>query len=364
MTLILEYYIFTTNDCNLNCAYCSILLNMENGFFPKEPSYSLTELNEFINVTQIRYNDDIADIIFFGGEPTLNYHFIQDVIKSQKTLSNVPYKFHYMLHTNGLLLQEISDEILDTLDSIMLSVNYDKIPHNGLNVGYFSNITAAIRCIRKKKSLPIVGRFTITEKTSVYSEIALLNPFFDALYWQIENKYLFDNYDKFYASYTYEIDLAFNMWVNYLKKGILIKLIPFMAASYFLMHEQKVDDFCCGYNKSMLYIQTNGQCYTCAEDMTTTQNLIGTINETIQFEDFGIKDTLCYNCPYLRMCLGRCGRMHKEFKPEHILEYCKLNRFLFDLIKKNIAKILYYCKKSNLSLELSDSIFHYTEYTS
>ena len=121
-----------------------------------------------------------------------------------------------IIHHNFICVSYLFSFVLDALDSIMLSINYDKIPHNGLNVGYFSNITAAIRYIRKKKNLPIVARFTITEKTSVYSKIALLNPFFDALYWQIENKYLFDNYDKFYASYTYEIDLAFNMWVNYL----------------------------------------------------------------------------------------------------------------------------------------------------
>lgn len=359
----MEYYIFVSNDCNLNCSYCSVLLKMENSTIPKEPMYSLDTLNRFIDSTQRQYNDNTADIVFFGGEPTLNYSFIQELISSQNLQGNLPYKYHYMLHTNGLLLNDIPEDILNHLNSIMLSINYDKVPRLRLDNSYFQSIVDSVHTIKQRHSIPVVARLTITEETSLYSEIALFNPFFDAIYWQLENKYFFNNFALFYASYKYELSLTFNTWLNYLKKGVVLRLIPFMAATYFSMNNHSTDAFCCGYNNSMIYVQTNGHCYTCAEDMTTNKNLIGEIVGGIKFESFGPKDTICKSCPYLQMCIGRCGRMHREFSNDHVQKYCKLNRLLFDLIYEHLNEIQQCCKDYGIAISLDDPIYHYTEYT-
>ena len=359
----MEYYIFASNDCNLNCSYCSVLLNTETGNMPKEPIYSFEQLNRFIQNTQNKYNDPIADIVFFGGEPTLNYNFIEKLISFQSSIICTSFKYHYMLHTNGLLLDKIPDSILNKLDSIMLSINYEKVPHFNLDNGYFKLIIDSVRIIKQRKPLPIVARLTITEKTSLYTEIALLNPFFDAIYWQIENKYMFNDFNSFYSAYTYELSVTFNMWFEYLKRGVLLQLIPFISSAFNLTHEHKENSFCCGYNCSMIYIQTNGTCYTCAEDMTSNKNLIGNINEGFIFDSFDLNDTRCKFCDYLSLCMGRCGRMHKEFCDKHIIEYCKLNKVLFDMIKENINEIQKYCKKHNIKLDLNNPVYHYTEYT-
>lgn len=253
--------------------------------------------------------------------------------------------------------------MLDRLHSVMVSINYDKIPHSRLNDGYFYVIEHAVHSIKKRKKIPVVGRFTITEDTSLYSEVVLFNAFFDAIYWQIENKYNFTNFSLFYESYKYELELVFELWLNYLSKGVLIRLIPFMAAAYFSDTMQTTDTFCCGYNNSMVYIQTNGLCYTCAEDMTTEKNLIGNIYSELKFDHFCIKDTKCTSCKYLHMCLGRCGRMHKEFSDSHRKEYCSLNQILFDLIMNHYGKIQDYCRNYNISFDLANPIYHYTEYT-
>lgn len=359
----MEYYIFVSNDCNLNCSYCSVLLNLETESMPKEPVYSFEQLNLFIQATQNKYEDPVADIIFFGGEPTLNFDFIEDLILSQSSNTNLSYEYHYMLHTNGLLLNKIPDSILNNLDSIMLSINYEKVPHLNLNNGYFKLIIDSVHSIKQRKPLPIVARLTITEETSLYTEIALLNPFFDAIYWQIENKYMFNNFNSFYSTYAYELSIVFDMWFEYLKKGVLLQLIPFISSVFNLTNEHETNIFCCGYNHSMIYIQTNGACYTCAEDMTTNKNLIGNINEGVNFDSFTISNTVCRSCDYLSLCIGRCGRMHKEFCDKHISEYCKLNKVLFDIIRENINEIEKHCEKHNIKFDLNDPVYHYTEYT-
>lgn len=144
---------FISNDCNLNCSYCSILLKKGKGNIPQEPAFSVAELNNFIDKTQRKYNDKSADIVFFGGEPTLNYPFIEKIISSQDSKFEKPYEYHYMLHTNGLLLGEIPDNILKHLDSIMLSINYDKIPRLKLNEGYFKTIINSVRIVKQRKSI-------------------------------------------------------------------------------------------------------------------------------------------------------------------------------------------------------------------
>lgn len=330
---------------------------------PTTPRYSFEELNNFICRTQKSLSDKVADIVLFGGEPTLDYSFIEDLIASQSLLGNCGFEFHYMLHTNGLLLQDIPDNILNKLDSIMLSINYEKVPSTHLDNSYFQIIVDSVHSIKQRQNIPIVARLTITEETSLYSEIALFNPFFDAIYWQIENKYAFSDFAKFYSTYKFELTLVFDMWLRYIKQGILIKLIPFIAATNFSIYKQDPTGFCCGYNKSMVYIQTDGHCYTCAEDMTTSKNLIGQLDGEMQFEHFGLENTICHDCLYRQVCKGRCGRMHREFSMSHVQEYCKLNQVMFKLIENHCDEVLNYCRMYNLQFTLDDPIYHYTEYT-
>jgi len=359
----MEYYIFATNECNLKCKYCSVLLKTLENNIPAEPVYSLEALNAFINETQNKLNDPHAELVFFGGEPTLNYTFIRDVIESQIFHQETLFTYTYVLHTNGLELGNIPEDILNYLSAIMLSINYDKIPHNQLHEGYFRIVVDAIMSIRRRKQIPIIGRLTVTEETSLFSEIALLNGFFDAVYWQIESCYNFKNFDEFYKSYKYEITLVFDYWLKYLERGFLLNYIPFIASACFANERKIPNDFCCGYNRSILYVQTNGDCYTCAEDMTTKRNLVGSITSGFQFDNFGFTNTKCRGCNYIHMCKGRCGRMHREFTSVHIDEYCALNRIMFDLILDNLLEINTFVRKWGLSITMDDPIFHYTEYT-
>ncbi len=200
----MEYYVFVSNDCNLNCSYCSILVKSVEIGLPNKPAYTVEKLYSLIYRHQKINNDQIAHIIFFGGEPTLNMDFIEKIILFSK---NHKYEFEirFMLHTNGLLLEDLSELILQNLDAIMLSINHLKIPKFNLYEGYFKKIVDGISFIKQKKKIPLIGRFTVTENASLYTLLMQLHPFFDYLYWQIENCYQFNDYQKFYHSYKFEM---------------------------------------------------------------------------------------------------------------------------------------------------------------
>ena len=360
--MTLEYYIFVSNNCNLNCSYCSILVEAKKRHVPEYPQYSIKELFGFIVEQQKNRCDKTVDILFFGGEPTLNFDFIADVIQYSRTI-NVDYKFNFVLHTNGLLVDKLPNKILYYLSAIILSVNYLEIPKFNLANSYFQKIVDNIKIIKNRKALPIIGRFTITEKSSVYTLVMQLHSFFDYIYWQIENCYSFSDYKNFYQVYSYEISLLLEIWMSYLDRGIKLNLIPFLSCVNFLVNDINQTGFSCGYNESMLYIQTDGLCYSCAEDFLSKKNLIGNLSDGICFDNFSLQNTICNACYYRKICQGRCGRMHREFSSEHINEYCQLNRYHFDFIAEKINEISSLTMRYNYDFDFGKHILTYTEYT-
>ena len=153
----MEYFIYMTNDCNLKCEYCSVLLDCKENNLPIKPTYSNDDLIAFIKQTQMLTGDDEISIYFFGGEPSLEYEDIEKLIDiAKEELSNFSLKF--VLHTNGLRLEILPDIILNELPLIMFSINYEKIPHHILNPSYFSTIIDNAFSIKTRRNIPIIAR--------------------------------------------------------------------------------------------------------------------------------------------------------------------------------------------------------------
>ena len=247
----------------------------------------------------------------------------------------------------------------------MFSVNYEKIPKYDLANSYFSTIIDNAITTKQRRNVPMIARLTITEETSLYTEILQVSHFFDLVYWQIENCSQFNNFSVFYATYTFEIERTFDYWLQYLKHGFMIKLVPFMAALKFMFYPDRSDkEFSCGYSRGMIYIQTNGNCYACSDNVETGTHYMGNIGSGITLAKFSLERFRCANCSYRRLCMGRCGRMHVEFSEKHISEYCRLNQFMFDLFLKHkteLEQILQdYPKYQG---ELNSWLLEYTEFT-
>jgi Predicted Fe-S oxidoreductases len=88
----------TTGKCNLKCDYCG-------GSFPANVvpygvKYDINLLKRLVE------NDKESTIIFYGGEPLLNYKFIMTV------LDNVIAK-RYGIQTNGIAVRLLPEKILE-----------------------------------------------------------------------------------------------------------------------------------------------------------------------------------------------------------------------------------------------------------
>lgn len=336
MTDRIEIFLFTSNNCNLGCSYCSVLNNPSNKF-PIVPQFTIDNLMEFILNLSKEFKKTNINIFFFGGEPTLNNKYIEEVIAKTQTLHGIT--FRYILHTNGLLLQTINNYILSKLDSIIVSINYEKIPKKNLEGSYFGRIIDNVKQIKERKDISIMARLTITEDVSLYHNVVQVLSFFDAIYWQIQNCESFNNFSKYYRNYKYELNLLWDYWSTYVEKGVILNLLPFIAPFTLKNGMPKtLGKYLCGYGDFMIYIQTNGECYSCAEEILDSEYFnIGNIKSGISFKsnttDFLTKK--CNECQYYFYCNGRCGRMQERFSLKHIEEYCQLNKELFNLIELN-----------------------------
>ena len=361
----MEYFTYLTNDCNLHCKYCSVLIDCQKNNLPIKLDYNLEDYIAFIEETQSANNDDTIVIYFFGGEPSLEYALAQRVVNLVNTKLGEKYKIYYVLHTNGLLLREIPAQLRDSLSLIMLSINYEVIPKHNLAGSYFQKIIDNTVNVKLEKNIPIIARLTITENTSLYTEVMQIHHFFDLVYWQIENCPSFNDFETFYKTYTYEIGLLYEIWLKYFEMGIILKFVPFMAVTKFMFfHDRADNEFSCGYGRGMIYIQTNGSCYACSDNMEGGKHYIGALKDGINPIDSRLDKLKCAKCKYKPLCLGRCGRAHIEFDSRHVNEYCKLNQFMFNLFISDKGKIdMALQNYEHYKEELSGYLLEFTEFT-
>ena len=361
----MEYFVYLTNDCNLHCQYCSVLLDCKKAGLPIKPDYSIVTLVSFIEKVQKENADSEVNVYFFGGEPTMEYSAIRELAQELRHTLSDDLSLKFVLHTNGLLLDQIPEDLLNELALIMFSINYEKIPKYNLANSYFSTVISNAITTKQRRDVPMIARLTITEQTSLYTEVLQVLNFFDLVYWQIENCGQFKDFPTFYDTYTFEINRTFDYWLQYLKYGFMIKLVPFMAVLKFMFYPDRSDqEFSCGYSRGMVYIQTNGNCYACSDNVEIGTHYMGNIMSGITLGKRSLDQFRCANCSYRRLCMGRCGRMHIEFSKEHISEYCQMNQFMFDLFLKHKAELEQILQEHpQYQNELSGWLLEYTEFT-
>lgn len=359
----MEYYVYITNDCNMNCSYCSVLFDTQKYGVPMQPQYSFAELEHFVTMTQKEINDDVADIYFFGGEPTVDFNRIGQLINAFDMPHN--YSVNYIMHTNGLLIPDTPVKILNHLSLTLLSFNYELIFNDKYLSPYMGKMVNAIEHIKSVKDIPIIGRITVSPQTSLFTECCLISNFVDYIYWQIDNCESIQNFKKYQEQYQYEISLLFKYWIECLRKGIFLRFVPFLSAiKNIIVEPEKPQKFYCGYGNSMIYIQTNGKCYACCDNVATNSHYIGDIYTGIKFSNNSLENTICRDCSYIKLCGGRCGRMHKDFTTERVKQYCALNQYMFNLIRANMDEIGDLISKNDQYYNnLMDPLISYTEYT-
>jgi len=117
------FHVILTTECNLQCRYCfgETMEDFDEDFgdfdldysLPKKANYDWKLLADFCR------KDADCVLTFYGGEPLL----CADEIK--RVMDTVQSK-HFMIQTNGLLLDRLEPEYVNRFHTILVSVDGDE----------------------------------------------------------------------------------------------------------------------------------------------------------------------------------------------------------------------------------------------
>lgn len=337
----MEYILFLTYQCNLNCQYC----------FAKNFVHDSQQNNISINDEKVekicKYieHDIYANkrennsIVFFGGEPSLVPEIILKIIKKTSRLN-----LNYFIYTNGLLLDKLPDVLLNKMHSILVAIDGDKSCHELYKpLGSYEKILSNVKAIKEKTNAQIIARITMEEETNINLSVTNLLSHFDYVHWQIVNKPSFNDAERLISNYRTNIQALFNKWMKNIKEGNILNIIPFNRIVYSLITKENCISFRCGCGSTIQAIDVYGNVYMCDEYIEDPTYAIGNINSLI-FNDVYFKSHYelfedCSECKISSICMGRCRKCLETQSKDQIKTYCELTKVLVNIIIDSLDDI-------------------------
>ena len=123
----------TTSRCGLSCMYCGYGKFYDNYGQRKNKNLSTKTAKQLLKYLQTLWNSPLSRshnrviyIGFYGGEPLLNFSFIEEIIRFLKKLKMVHHHFSFSMTTNGLLLPEYMDFLQKHDFNLLISLDGNK----------------------------------------------------------------------------------------------------------------------------------------------------------------------------------------------------------------------------------------------
>lgn len=170
-------YFIMTDKCNFNCSYCFMLREQKKGNLKVlgKMSNDTAELalKKYAELSYSPDKDDERIIIFYGGEPLLNYSVIQDVVFKAEQLKKdgiLANDTKFAIVTNGSLLTDDKAQFFKEHDvGIGISVDGDSFVNDSSRkfingTPTFASIMRAIEVCKRNNCDDFSLSVTISEK--------------------------------------------------------------------------------------------------------------------------------------------------------------------------------------------------------
>jgi len=337
------FIIYTTGRCNLGCSYCGGSFDPE--IVPWSVEYPLNDLEGLIRAEDI--------VAFYGGEPLLNQEFIKNFM-DMFTVSR------YVIQTNGLLLHRLEKNIIQRLDTILVSIDGDSsLTDRFRGSGVYGRVLENVKKIREDGySGDIVARMTITEDSCVYRDVKhlLSTGLFNHIHWQI-NFIWADLWRSLWRwieeDYKPSLSRLFNEWISRLEDGIVEGIAPFQGVLKRIIYDGPAPP--CGSGSESFTILTDGRVISCPIAVSEKWSQIGSIKEVSREYLESLRPCIsepCITCSYFKICGSRCLYTHIErlWGEEGMKAICECSKHLIDLVKRNIKHIKEIASSGNLTL--------------
>jgi uncharacterized protein len=363
------FHVILTTDCNLQCKYCfgESLDDFDEDFgddievdydLPRKLNYDLDLLKDFCS------KDPECVLTFYGGEPLLG------IDKLRQIMDKVEAK-HYMMQTNGLLLDKLEPNYVNRFHTILVSIDgQEALTDVYRGVGTYRKVIENLKLIKKNGFMgELIARMTIMEQTDIEKQVKYLlnNPDFSftSIHWQLNagfwgNDYQRRNFEEWTkTSYTPGVEKLVHFWVDQMQqRGVVLKLYPLLGIAESLLHEEKNCLMRCGGGWINYAIQTDGYIIPCPTMWGMKEYYLGHIKDAdpLKLKQLFVKEKPCVQCSILGVCGGRClyTNITKRWSDEAYGKVCYTVEQLVETVKSEVPRIQQLMNNKQIRLEAFD----------
>jgi uncharacterized protein len=346
------FHVILTTECNLQCKYCfgETMEDFDEDFgdfnldysLPKKANYEWNALADFCS------RDSDCVVTFYGGEPLLCTNEIKQVMTSAKSK-------HFMIQTNGLLLDRLEPEYVNRFHTILVSVDGDEeLTDHYRGKGTFRTVINNLRLIRKNGFKgELIARMTVMEQTDLYKQVTWLldnNEFrFSSVHWQLNAGFWghdharrdFKHWSE--TSYIPGLVRLGRFWVDEMeKKRIVLRLYPFLGIADSLLFDGEPSLLRCGGGWINYAIQTDGYIIPCPTMWGMKDYYLGHVAtaDPVKLKKLFVAEP-CSECDILNVCGGRClyANITRRWSKEAYAEVCKTVRSLVTAVEAQLPRI-------------------------
>ncbi len=361
------FHVILTSNCNLQCKYCfgESLDDFDEEFgpedievdynLPRNLNYDVTLLDRFCQ------QDPECVLTFYGGEPLLQMDTLRRI------MDNVVPK-HYMIQTNGLLLDRLEPKYINRFHTILVSLDGEEaLTDHYRGAGTYRKVIENLKRIKQNGfGGELIARMTIMEQTDIEKQVKYLlnNPDFSftSIHWQLNagfwgNDYQRRNFGEWTkTNYVLGVDAIVKFWVDQMEqKGIVLKLYPILGIAHSLLHDEKDALMRCGAGWINYAVQTDGYIIPCPTMWGMKNYYLGHIKNTdpLALKKLVVDQKPCSECKILGICGGRClyTNITKRWTDEAYSKVCYTVEQLIQSIQNQTPQIKQLICKGKIKLE-------------
>jgi uncharacterized protein len=354
-----------TSDCNLQCKYCfgESLDDFDYDFgddidvdynLPRNINYTIELLNNFCG------KDSDCVLTFYGGEPLLQADKLREIMNKVKPK-------HFMIQTNGLLLDKIEPKYVNRFHTILVSIDGEEtLTDYYRGKGTFQKVIDNLKLTKKNGfEGELIARMTVMEQTDIEKQVKwLLNNekfFFTSIHWQLNagfwgndfQRRKFEQWTK--TSYIPGLKRLAQFWVDKMEKeGVVLKIYPLLGIAESLLNDEKNCLMRCGGGWINYAIQTDGYIIPCPTMWGMKKYYLGHIKDAnpLQLPKILVNQKPCVDCTILKVCGGRClyTNITKRWNDNAYKKVCYTVEQLIGTIEAEIQRIQSLIRREKISL--------------
>jgi putative peptide-modifying radical SAM enzyme len=280
---------------------------------------------------------------------------------------------HFMIQTNGLLLDKLSPEYVNRFHTILVSIDGGKtLTDYYRGKGTFGKLIANLRLIRQNGfSGELIARMTVMEQTDIYKQVTWLlsnDKFpFSSIHWQLNAGFWSDFAKRDFRqwsedSYNPGIRKLVKFWIDYMEKNhTVLKLYPILGVAHSMLFRETASLLRCGGGWINYAIQTDGHIVPCPTMWGMKDYYLGHISNTNPLRLRKVSVGMpCVKCDAFGVCGGRClyTNIVKRWNNDAYSLVCNTVRNLIEATAEQMPRI----KKLVESGKMSMADFEFMKY--